>query len=77
MIVLDTSAIPAILLEEVAAASFRDRINEAGGAMVSAGNAVELAVVADSRGAALSRRYGNSWTSLSSPSSRWTWSKPP
>ena len=49
MIVLDTSALLAILLEEVEAASFRDRISGAGGAMVSAGNAV----VADSRGAAL------------------------
>ena len=53
MILLDISAIPAILLEEVEAASFRDRISEAGGAMVSAGNAVELAVVAGSRGGAL------------------------
>ena len=46
MIVLDTSAIPAILLEEEEAASFRDRIGEAGGAMVSAGTAVGLAAVA-------------------------------
>ena len=46
MIVLDTSAIPAILLEEEEAASFRDRIGEAGGAMVPAGTAVELAAVA-------------------------------
>ena len=46
MIVLDTSAILAILLEEEEAASFRDRIGEAGGAMVSAGTAVELAAVA-------------------------------
>ena len=53
MIVLDTSALLAILLEEVEAASFRDRISEAGGAMVSAENAVELAVVADSRDADL------------------------
>ena len=53
MIDLDISAIPAILLEEVEAASFRGRISEAGGAMVSAGNAVELAVVAGSRDADL------------------------
>ena len=50
MIVLDTSAILAILLEEEEAVSFRDRIGEAGGApanhMVSAGTAVELAAVA-------------------------------
>ena len=46
MIVLDTSAILAILLEEEEAASFRDQIGEAGGAMVSAGTAVELAAVA-------------------------------
>ena len=46
MIVLDTSAILAILLEEEEAASFCDRIGEAGGAMVSAGTAVELAAVA-------------------------------
>ena len=46
MIVLDTSAILAILLEEEEAALFCDRIGEAGGAMVSAGSAVELAAVA-------------------------------
>ena len=46
MIVLDTSAILAILLEEEEAVSFRDRIGEAGGAMVSAATAVELAAVA-------------------------------
>ena len=46
MIILDTSAILAILLEEEEAVSFRDRIGEAGGAMVSAGTAVELAAVA-------------------------------
>ena len=46
MIVLDTSAILAILLEEAEAASFRDRIGEAGGAILSAGTAVELAAVA-------------------------------
>ena len=46
MIVLDTSAILAILLEEEEAASFRDRIGGAGGAMVSAGSAVELAAEA-------------------------------
>ena len=46
MIVLDTSAIPAILLEEEETASFRDRIGEAGGAMVSARTAVELAAMA-------------------------------
>ena len=46
MIILDTSAILAILLEEEEAAEFRDRISEEDGAMVSAGNAVELATVA-------------------------------
>ena len=46
MIVLDTSAILAVLLGEEEAASFRDRIGEAGGAMVSAGTAVELVAVA-------------------------------
>lgn len=46
MIVLDTSAILAILFEEEEAASFRDRIGKAGGALVSAGTAVELAAVA-------------------------------
>ena len=46
MIVLDTSAILAVLLGEEEAVSFRDRIGEAGGAMVSAGTAVELAAVA-------------------------------
>ena len=44
MIIPDTSTILAILLEEEAA-SFCDRIGEAGGAMVSAGTAVELAAV--------------------------------
>ena len=46
MIVLDTSAILAILLREDEAVSFRDRIGKAGGAVVSAGTAVELAAVA-------------------------------
>ena len=46
MIVLDTSAILAILLKEEEAVSFRDRIGEAGGTMVSAATAVELAAVA-------------------------------
>jgi len=46
MIVLDTSAILAVLLGEEEAVSFRDRIGEAGGAMVSAGTAVELVAVA-------------------------------
>ena len=46
MIVHDTSAMLASLLGEEEAASFRDRIGEAGGAMVSAGTAVELAAVA-------------------------------
>lgn len=46
MIVLDTSAILAILFREDEAASFRDRIGKAGGALVSAGTAVELAAVA-------------------------------
>ena len=40
MIVLNTSAILAVLLGEEEAVSFRDRIGEAGGAMVSAGTAV-------------------------------------
>ena len=46
MIVLDTSAILAIVLGEEEAVSFRDRIYKAGGAFVSAGTAVELAAVA-------------------------------
>lgn len=46
MIVLDTSAILAVLLGEEEAVSFRDRIDEADGALVSAGTAVELATVA-------------------------------
>lgn len=46
MIVLDSSAVLAILLKEEEAASFRSRIGEAGGAMVSAGTAVELLAVA-------------------------------
>ena len=51
MIVLDSSAVLAILLKEEEAAAFRSRIGEAGGAMVSAGTAVELLAVAskDSR----------------------------
>ena len=43
---LDTSAILAILLQQAEATTFRNRIAEAGGAMVSAGTAVELAAVA-------------------------------
>ena len=46
MIVLDTSAVMAILLGEDEAAAFRGRIEAAGGAMVSAATAVELAAVA-------------------------------
>ena len=46
MIVLDTSAILAILLREEEATVFRDRLAVAGHAMVSAGTAVELAAVA-------------------------------
>jgi len=46
VIVLDTSAILAILLREEEAAAFRDRLAGAGGAVVSAGTAVELAAVA-------------------------------
>lgn len=46
MIALDTSAILAILLAEKEAPAFRDRIGEAGRAVVSAGTAVELAAVA-------------------------------
>lgn len=46
MIVLDTSAILAIVLQEEEATAFRDRLSKAGGAMVSAGTAVELAAVA-------------------------------
>ena len=45
MIVLDTSAILAILFEEEEAASFRDMIGKAVGALVS-GTAVEFAAVA-------------------------------
>ena len=46
MIVLDSSAVLAILLEEEEAASFRSRIGDAGGAMVSTGTAAELLAVA-------------------------------
>ncbi len=46
MIVLDTSAVMAILLGEDEAAAFRSRIEAAGGAMISAATAVELAAVA-------------------------------
>ena len=46
MIALDTSAILAILFAEDEAPEFRDLIGEAGGAVVSAGTAVELAAVA-------------------------------
>ena len=46
MIVLDSSAVLAILLKEEEAAAFRSRIGEAGGTMVSAGTAVELLAVA-------------------------------
>ena len=46
MIVLDTSAILAILLREEEATKFRDRLAAAGHAMVSAGTAVELAALA-------------------------------
>ena len=46
MIVLDTSAILAILFREEEATAFRDRIVAAGSAMVSAGTAVELGAVA-------------------------------
>lgn len=46
MIVVDTSAIVAILLAEDEGAAFRARIEAAGGALVSAVSAVELAAVA-------------------------------
>ncbi|MDE0409345.1 MAG: type II toxin-antitoxin system VapC family toxin [Alphaproteobacteria bacterium] len=45
MIVLDTSAVMAILLGEGEAANFRNRIEAAGGAMLSAATAVEIAAV--------------------------------
>ena len=45
MIVLDTSAVMAILLGEDEAAVFRNRIEAAGGAMLSAATAVEIAAV--------------------------------
>ena len=45
MIVVDTSAIVAILLAEDEGAALRARIAEAGGALVSAVSAVELAAV--------------------------------
>ena len=45
MIVVDTSAVVAILLAEDEGAAFRARIAEAGGALVSAASAVELAAV--------------------------------
>ena len=50
MIVLDTSAIMAILLEENEAESCRNRLLEAGGAWVSAGTAIELSVVSSRDG---------------------------
>ena len=46
MIVLDTSAILAILLAETESRTFRGIIAEAGRAMVSSGTVVELAAVA-------------------------------
>ena len=46
MIVVDTSAIVAILLAEPEEAAFRTQIETAGGALVSAVTAVELAAVA-------------------------------
>ena len=46
MIAVDTSAVLAILLAEDEAPEFRGLIGEAGGAIVSAGTAVELAAVA-------------------------------
>ena len=46
MIVVDTSAIVAILLAEEEGAEFRAQIEQAGGVMVSAVSAVELAAVA-------------------------------
>ena len=46
MIVLDTSAIMAILLNEVDAVGIKDRIRRDGQAIVSAGTAIELLVVA-------------------------------
>ena len=45
MIVLDTSAVMAILLGEDEAAAFRGSIEAAGGAMLSAATAVEIAAV--------------------------------
>ena len=49
MIVLDTSAIIAILQREPEASLFRRTIGRAGTALVSAGTAVELAVVVSGR----------------------------
>lgn len=46
MIVIDTSAILALLLAEQEAREFRDAIRDAGRVAVSAGTAVELAAVA-------------------------------
>lgn len=46
MIAVDTSAVLAILLAEDEAPEFRGLIGEAGGAIVSAGTAVELVAVA-------------------------------
>ena len=46
MIVVDTSAIMAILLNEKQAGEFAHTIEECGLALVSAGNAIELAAVA-------------------------------
>ena len=49
MIVVDTSAILAILLAEDEASAFRSLITESHGALLSAGSAVELAAVASGR----------------------------
>ncbi len=46
MVVVDTSAIMAILLNEKQAGEFAQTIEECGLALVSAGNAIELAAVA-------------------------------
>ncbi len=46
MIAVDTSAMLAILLAEEEAPAFRDLMGEAGRALVSAGTAIEFAVVA-------------------------------
>lgn len=48
--VVDTSAVVAILLDEVEGQRFAERLAEAGGAVLSAASYVELRIIARSRG---------------------------